>query len=60
LLLTPARELLHLHLLTIGYYRINIEDKGELMGKNIVFVASTHTDEELLEVIRVGSALANG
>lgn len=42
------------------YYRINIEDKGELMGKNIVFVASTHTDEELLEVIRVGSALANG
>lgn len=40
------------------YYRIGVDNKIDLMGKDVIFVGSTHTDEDLLEIIRVGSALA--
>lgn len=41
-----------------NYYRIGISDRSDLLGKTVVFVASTNTDEDFLEVARVGSALA--
>eukprot|EP00761_Pharyngomonas_kirbyi_P012492 gb/GECH01012519.1/.p1 GENE.gb/GECH01012519.1/~~gb/GECH01012519.1/.p1 ORF type:complete len:335 (+),score=73.45 gb/GECH01012519.1/:1-1005(+) len=40
------------------YYRINIEDRSSLVGKDVVFVGSTHCDSDLLELFRVGTALA--
>lgn len=40
------------------YYRIGINDRSELMGRDVVFVASTHTDDDLLELYRVGCAFA--
>lgn len=39
------------------YYRIGIETKSELLGRDVVFVGSTHTDEDLEELYRVGRAL---
>ncbi len=41
------------------YYKIGIEDTRELSGKDVVFVGSTHTDDDLLELYRVGSSLAD-
>ena len=41
------------------YYRLDITDARELAGKDVVFVASTHTDDDLLELYRVGSTLAD-
>ncbi|TSC82136.1 MAG: ribose-phosphate pyrophosphokinase [Parcubacteria group bacterium Gr01-1014_20] len=40
------------------YYRIGIDDRAGLMGKDVVFVGSTHTDDDLQELHRVGCALA--
>jgi ribose-phosphate pyrophosphokinase len=40
------------------YYRIGISDRMDLMGRTAIFVGSTHTDEDLLELYRVGCALA--
>ncbi len=40
------------------YYRIGIKERADLVGRDVVFVASTHTDEDLLELYRVGCALA--
>lgn len=39
------------------YYRIDIKDRTELIGKEVIIVGSTHTDADLLELYRVGSAL---
>lgn len=41
------------------YYKIDIEDTKELSGKDVVFVGATHTDDDLLELYRVGCALAD-
>jgi ribose-phosphate pyrophosphokinase len=41
------------------YYKIDIEDTKELSGKDVVFVGATHTDDDLLELYRVGSSLAD-
>lgn len=40
------------------YYKIDIADEGELTNKDVVFVGATHTDDDLLELYRVGSNLA--
>lgn len=40
------------------YYRLEINERSGLMGRDVVFVASTHTDDDLLELYRVGCALA--
>lgn len=40
------------------YYQIGIDDRAGLMGKDVIFVGSTHDDESLLELHRVGCALA--
>lgn len=40
------------------YYRIGIEDRTDLFGKDVIFVSSTHTDEEIEAVYRIGCALA--
>lgn len=40
------------------YYRIGINDRAELIGKTIIFVSSTNTDADFLELERVGCALA--
>ncbi|MEK9173383.1 MAG: ribose-phosphate diphosphokinase [Patescibacteria group bacterium] len=40
------------------YYRIGIDDRAGLMGKDVVFIGSTHDDQSLLELHRVGCALA--
>lgn len=41
-----------------SYYRVDIEHRDELMGKDVIVVGSTHTDTDFLELIRVGSAVA--
>lgn len=41
------------------YYRIDIADNRTIAGKDIIYVASTDTDAALLELYRVGSALAS-
>ena len=41
------------------YYKVDIEDTKELAGKDVVFVGATHTDDDLLELYRVGSSLAD-
>eukprot|EP00824_Muranothrix_gubernata_P009160 TRINITY_DN21711_c0_g1_i1.p1 TRINITY_DN21711_c0_g1~~TRINITY_DN21711_c0_g1_i1.p1 ORF type:complete len:365 (+),score=71.16 TRINITY_DN21711_c0_g1_i1:3-1097(+) len=40
------------------YYRIDIPTHDALHGKDIVYVAATSTDADLLELIRVGSTLS--
>lgn len=40
------------------YYRIGIENHGDLFGKDVIFVGSAHTDQDFLELYRVGCALA--
>jgi len=40
------------------YYRLDIEKSDALMGKDVIFVGSTHTDDDLLELYRVGCGLA--
>jgi ribose-phosphate pyrophosphokinase len=40
------------------YYRIDIDDRAELMGSDAIMIGSTHTDTDLLEVYRVGCGLA--
>ena len=42
------------------YYRINQEARTTLMGRNVVIVGSTHTDEDFLEICRVGETAAKG
>lgn len=41
------------------YYRLKIKDEMELAESNVIYVGSTHDDESLLELYRVGSKLAN-
>lgn len=41
------------------YYRIRVARGTALMGKTIVFVGSTHTDDALFELYRVGCTMAN-
>jgi len=40
------------------YYRLNIDSRDDLIGKTAIFVGSTHTDEQVNELYRVGCALA--
>lgn len=40
------------------YYRIVVGNSADLFGKDIIFVGSTHSDLELLEMYRVGCALS--
>lgn len=40
------------------YFRIDIGSRDQVMGKDVVFVGSTHTDEDFMELLQVGSALA--
>ncbi len=40
------------------YYRVAVDEREELIGRDAVFVASTHSDDELNEVCRVGETLA--
>ena len=40
------------------YCRIGIKGRADLMGRDVVFVASTHTDDDFLELCRIGCALA--
>ena len=40
------------------YYRLDISDRNDLFGKDVIFDGSTHNDESLLEIIRVGETLA--
>lgn len=40
------------------YYRIGIPRRHDLMGKDVIFVASTHRDSDFMELVRVGTALA--
>lgn len=40
------------------YYRLGLEKREDLIGKTAVFVGSTHTDEDINELYRVGCALA--
>ncbi len=42
------------------YYRLEMAHSQSLIGKNIIFVASTYTDDDFLELIRVGGAIASG
>ncbi|MBU6389873.1 ribose-phosphate pyrophosphokinase-like domain-containing protein, partial [Patescibacteria group bacterium] len=41
------------------YYRLDIAGRTELMGRDAIFVSSTHTDHDLLEMYRVGCGLAD-
>ncbi len=40
-----------------NYYRIGIDDRSDLIGKTAIFVGSTHTDENLLEIYDFSCAL---
>jgi ribose-phosphate pyrophosphokinase len=40
------------------YYRIEVEQSFSLLGKTAVYVAAVTSDEEILELYRVGGALA--
>jgi ribose-phosphate pyrophosphokinase len=40
------------------YYRIGVDNRDDLVGKTAIFVGSTHTDEQVDELYRVGCALA--
>ncbi|NTW21931.1 ribose-phosphate pyrophosphokinase [Candidatus Falkowbacteria bacterium] len=40
------------------YYRIGMANRDDLIGKTAIFVGSTHTDDQVNELYRVGSALA--
>ena len=46
------------------YYRLDFDDKDlmqeTLAGKNVIYIASTHSDKNLLDLYRVGCALAVG
>lgn len=41
------------------YYRLGIDNRDDLMGKTAIFVGSTHTDDDINELYRVGCSLAN-
>ena len=41
-----------------SYYRIDVEDRFELVGRDVVYVASTEEDAQFLELVRMGCALA--
>ncbi len=41
-----------------SYYRLGINDRQDLMGADVIYIASTHTDADFLELVRIGSALA--
>ena len=41
-----------------AYYRLQVDDRYELVGRDVVYVASTEHDANFLELIRVGCALA--
>lgn len=40
------------------YLRVDLEDRMELFGRDVVIVGSTHTDNDFNEVCRVGTAVA--
>jgi len=40
------------------YMRVGVDHWTDLMGKDVIFVGSTGTDEELMEMYQVGCALA--
>lgn len=40
------------------YFRLDISERDFIMGKDVVFVGSTHTDDDFMELSQVGSALA--
>lgn len=39
------------------YFRIGTRERTDLLGKDVIFVGSTHTDDDLEELYRVGRAL---
>ncbi|MFA6437247.1 MAG: ribose-phosphate diphosphokinase [Candidatus Paceibacterota bacterium] len=41
------------------YYRLDIDDRGSLVNKVAIIVGSTHTDEDFLEIARIGRTLAS-
>jgi ribose-phosphate pyrophosphokinase len=40
------------------YLRLALADRADLFGRDVIFVASTATDDDLAEVCRVGAAIA--
>jgi ribose-phosphate pyrophosphokinase len=40
------------------YYRLGLKERTDLFGRDVIYVASTHTDEDIEELYRVGCALA--
>jgi hypothetical protein len=40
------------------YYRLDIPDRNYLMGKDAIYVGSMASDEDILELFRVGVELA--
>eukprot|EP00897_Mesotaenium_endlicherianum_P007177 jgi/Mesen1/6488/ME000331S05605 len=40
------------------YYRIDMDERYQLVGKDVIYVCSTTLDDELLELVRVGCAFA--
>lgn len=40
------------------YYRLDLKTRDQLIGKTAIFVGSTHTDDDINELYRVGCAMA--
>jgi len=41
------------------YYRIDMAERYELVGKDVIYVSSTHSDDDFLELIRLGCAFSS-
>lgn len=41
------------------YYRLDIRDRSELVGKDVIVVGTTDTDDDFLEIVRIGNTLAD-
>lgn len=39
------------------YYRVDLDARTDLVGADVIVVGSTHTDDDLLELYRIGCAL---
>ncbi|CAI5968943.1 unnamed protein product, partial [Closterium sp. NIES-64] len=40
------------------YLRVLMNEKYQLVGQDVIYVAATHTDDDLLELVRLGCAFA--
>ncbi|CAI7856993.1 unnamed protein product [Closterium sp. NIES-54] len=40
------------------YLRVLMDEKYQLVGQDVIYVAATHTDDDLLELVRLGCAFA--